>query len=281
MKIINNIAEIKEIVKAAKTENKTIGLVPTMGYLHEGHISLANMSIKQNDITIMSIFVNPTQFGPNEDYDSYPRDLERDAALAEKAGVDYIFAPAANEMYQDNYSSFVDVEKITDHLCGASRPGHFRGVATVVLKLFNISEADNAYFGQKDYQQVLVIKRMVSDLNVNINIVMCPIVRESNGLAKSSRNTYLTKEQETDALLLNQSLSMAQMMVKQGETKASVIREMIIGMISSSDIAKIDYVSIVNPDTLLEAEMIVDGTVIALAVKFGTTRLIDNIILEV
>jgi len=195
MRVIETISDLKAIIRTQKNLGRVIGLVPTMGYLHEGHLSLVNMSRQNNDYTVMSIFVNPTQFGPNEDFDRYPRDLERDLKLAEAAGVDVVFAPSVKEMYPDGYKTYVNVEGITEVLCGKSRPGHFRGVTTIVTKLFNIVEPHRAYFGQKDAQQVAVIKKMVKDLNMNVEIITCPIVREEDGLAMSSRNVYLSPEE--------------------------------------------------------------------------------------
>lgn len=209
MVVVQKIQEMKEIAKKLKKEGKSIGFVPTMGYLHEGHLSLVRLSKQQNDITIMSIFVNPIQFGPNEDYDRYPRDFERDKSLAEKEGVDYIFYPSVEEMYPEDFKTVVSVKKITEIMCGKSRPGHFDGVATVVLKLFNIVNPDRAYFGQKDAQQLAVIKQMVKDLNLDVEIVPCPIVREQDGLAMSSRNVYLSEEERKSATVLYRALNLA------------------------------------------------------------------------
>ncbi|GAE89106.1 pantoate-beta-alanine ligase [Acetivibrio straminisolvens JCM 21531] len=214
MRVIETISDLKAIVRTQKSMGRTIGFVPTMGYLHEGHLSLVNMSLQNNDYTIMSIFVNPTQFGPNEDFDRYPRDMERDLKLAESAGVDVVFAPSVKEMYPDGYNTYVNVEGITEVLCGKSRPGHFRGVTTIVAKLFNIVEPHRAYFGQKDAQQVAVIKKMVRDLNMNIEIITCPIVREEDGLAMSSRNVYLSPEERKSALILSKSLMESEELIK-------------------------------------------------------------------
>lgn len=281
MRVIEKIKDLKAIIRSQKSSGKTIGLVPTMGYLHDGHLSLVKASRDENDFTIMSIFVNPTQFGPNEDFDSYPRDMERDTKLAEAAGVDVIFAPSKDEMYPDGYKTYVEVEDITNVLCGKSRPGHFRGVTTVVAKLFNIVEPDKAYFGQKDAQQVIVLRKMVKDLNMNLEIVTCPIVRESDGIAMSSRNTYLSPEERSGALVLSQSLFEAEKIIKDGERDAAKIIGYIKNRISQVEIAEIDYVEITDIDDLKSVEHIAGKVLIALAVRFGRTRLIDNVIVEV
>lgn len=280
MRILNTITEVKEFVNSKKSEGKTIGLVPTMGYLHEGHASLIKKSASENDTTIVSVFVNPTQFGPNEDLDKYPRDIENDMAVAENAGAEVIFHPAPSEMYPSGYSSYVNVENLTSNLCGKSRPTHFRGVTTVVSKLFNITQADKAYFGQKDAQQLAVIKRMVKDLNFNIEIVPCPIIREESGLAKSSRNVYLSNEEKEQALVLNRSLKEAERLFAEGERSAGVIIKKIRDIIESSPLAKIDYVEITDFETIQPIAEINCEALVALAVKFGNTRLIDNTILR-
>ncbi|HOQ00437.1 MAG TPA: pantoate--beta-alanine ligase [Acetivibrio clariflavus] len=281
MRLINKISDLKVIIKSNKSMGKTIGFVPTMGYLHEGHLSLAKRSVQENDFTVMSIFVNPTQFGPNEDFERYPRDLERDLALAESVGVDIVFAPSVEEMYPEGYKTYVNVEDITGVLCGRSRPGHFRGVTTVVNKLFNIVEPDKAYFGQKDAQQVVVVKKMVKDLNMNLEVIACPIVREPDGLAMSSRNTYLSSEERKAALILSKSLFEAEELIKQGERSGKKIAEYIEGRIKTEKLAEIDYVEVVSADSLEKLEELKGSVLIALAVKFGKTRLIDNIIVEV
>ncbi|WP_265443648.1 pantoate--beta-alanine ligase [Acetivibrio straminisolvens] len=281
MRVIETISDLKAIVRTQKSMGRTIGFVPTMGYLHEGHLSLVNMSLQNNDYTIMSIFVNPTQFGPNEDFDRYPRDMERDLKLAESAGVDVVFAPSVKEMYPDGYNTYVNVEGITEVLCGKSRPGHFRGVTTIVAKLFNIVEPHRAYFGQKDAQQVAVIKKMVRDLNMNIEIITCPIVREEDGLAMSSRNVYLSPEERKSALILSKSLMESEELIKKGETSGEKIKKYIIDRIQTEKNAVIDYVEAVNADTLENIDEIKGRVLIALAVRFGNTRLIDNIIVEV
>lgn len=281
MKIVKTIKEVREIVSQQYKNGRTVGLVPTMGYLHKGHLSLVEEARRNNDFIIMSIFVNPTQFGKNEDFDKYPRDLERDAALAEKAGVDVIFYPEIEEMYPEGYKTYVNVEDITEILCGKSRPGHFRGVTTVVSKLFNIVKPHRAYFGQKDAQQVAVIKKMVKDLNFDIEIVTCPIVREEDGLAMSSRNVYLDEQQRKSALILSKSLFEAQKQILDGEHDKQKVLDSIIKMLHTEECAEIDYVEIVNADTLEDIEEIKGKVLIALAVKIGTTRLIDNIVVEV
>lgn len=281
MKLVETISELKAIIRSNKSEGKTIGLVPTMGYLHEGHLSLVKRSVQDNDFTVMSIFVNPTQFGPNEDFEKYPRDMERDLRLAESVGADVVFAPCVTEMYPDDYKTYVEVEDITKVLCGLSRPGHFKGVTTVVNKLFNIVEPDKAYFGQKDAQQVIVIKKMVRDLNMDLEIVTCPIIRESDGLAMSSRNVYLSKEERAAAVILSKSLFEAEELIKKGEKSTRKVIEYIRNRIMSEKFADIDYVEVVSTDGLGKLEEISGSVLIALAVRFGKTRLIDNIILEV
>lgn len=281
MLLINTISEMKAIIRSNRAMGKTIGFVPTMGYLHEGHLSLAKRSVQDNDFSVMSIFVNPTQFGPNEDFEKYPRDMERDLELAESAGIDVVFAPGAAEMYPEKYKTYVNVEDITGVLCGLSRPGHFRGVTTVVNKLFNIVEPHKAYFGQKDAQQVIVIKKMVRDLNMNLEIVTCPIIRESDGLAMSSRNVYLSSEERKAAVILSKSLFEAEQLIKQGERSSVKLVQYLRDTISSEKLAQIDYVEVVSGNDLEAIEQIRDNVLIALAVRFGKTRLIDNIMVEV
>lgn len=282
MKLINSINEIRNAIKNERKDNKSVGFVPTMGYLHEGHMSLIKEARKNNDIVVVSIFVNPTQFGPDEDLDTYPRDIDRDSKLCEKEGVDYIFHPAVDEMYLEGYATYVETESdITNKLCGASRDGHFTGVMSVVTKLFNIVNPDRAYFGRKDYQQVAVIKKMVRDLNFDIDIVDCPIIREKDGLAKSSRNTYLTEEQRKDALVLNKTLKMAKEMILGGEKDKDIILKEILDKINEVTYSEVDYVEILDRNNLDEIEKIDRDVVIALAVKIGKPRLIDNIIVEV
>ncbi len=280
MDIISTITEARNIIKNVKKNSKTVGFVPTMGYLHEGHLSLLRRAKAENDFVVLSIFINPTQFGNNEDLDKYPRDIERDKALALEAKTDLIFTPTSHEMYPGGYSTYVDVEGITQGLCGASRPGHFKGVTTIVTKLFNIVAPDKAYFGQKDAQQASVIERMTKELDMDIKIVVCPIVRETDGLAMSSRNVYLSLDERRAALVLSKSLEAAREKVGNGEINVQDIKKMIIENISKEPLACIDYVEIVDYNTFKKAHTIKDKTLIALAVKFGKTRLIDNIVIS-
>ncbi len=278
MRIVRTISEMRGISAAARHEGKLIGLVPTMGALHAGHIELALKARSECGIVIMSIFVNPIQFGPNEDYKAYPRTLEADAAKAQEAGVDYIFAPSAQEMYPREPLTHVDVDKLTEHLCGASRPGHFRGVATVVAKLFNITRPDRAYFGMKDAQQLRVIRRMNEDLDFGITIVPVPIVREDDGLAMSSRNAYLSAIDRERAVVLSRSLKLAQQLVASGETSSSAIKAAMEKLILSEvPDAKVDYIEVVEDDTVQPVQRVTGPALIALAVKIGSTRLIDNV----
>ncbi|MCW3489977.1 pantoate--beta-alanine ligase [Dethiobacter alkaliphilus] len=281
MQIIRDITTLRQHIKKARQAGKTVGFVPTMGYLHPGHLSLLHQARNENDLTVLSIFVNPLQFGVGEDYEEYPRDLEADAAQAETAGCDLIFAPTVKEMYPKGYATFVDVERLTETLCGASRPGHFRGVTTVVTKLFNIVTPDRAYFGQKDAQQALVLRKMARDLNMDLQVLIMPTIREKDGLAMSSRNTYLSPEERTQATVLSRSLRQAQEKIKHGERDANKITEFITQTIQSEPLANIDYVAIVDTDEIKPTETINGQTLIALAVRFGKTRLIDNIIVEV
>lgn len=279
MRILHTIDEIRETIKQAKAESKTVGLVPTMGYFHEGHLSLMRKAREENGLVVVSLFVNPIQFGPSEDFKTYLRDLERDAQMAESVGVDIIFNPGIGEMYGENYMTFIRMERLTEGLCGASRPGHFEGVATVVLKLFNIIQPDRAYFGCKDYQQLKVIQKMVRDLNVPVEIVPMPTVREPDGLAMSSRNTYLNAERRQAALVLSKSLKYAQDLLDEGITLAKELKKRVEKFISKERLARIDYVEIVDPETLECLDTIEDQALLALAVKIGVTRLIDNAIL--
>jgi len=281
MKKINKIDDIRDVLNKKRLENFSIGFVPTMGFLHEGHLSLIKEARKNNDIVVVSIFVNPTQFGPDEDLDIYPKDINRDAQLCEEEGVDYIFNPSVNEMYGEGYSTYVITESnITNKLCGASRAGHFKGVMSVVTKLFNIIQPNRAYFGRKDYQQVAIVKKMVRELNMPVGIVDCPIVREKDGLAMSSRNTYLKPKEREDALILNRSLREAKESIRNGEKNKEVILEEILDKINEIHYSEIDYVEILDAKTLEEIETINRDVVIALAVKIGKPRLIDNIIVE-
>lgn len=276
MKIIKTIDELRGNLKKAKFQGKSIGLVPTMGYLHEGHASLIRRARKDNDIVVVSDFVNPIQFGPNEDLLTYPRDLEADSKICEEIGVDYIFAPEASEMYQDR-KVFVDIDDMSNHLCGAKRPGHFRGVLTVCSKLFNITGADRAYFGQKDAQQVAIIKKLVSDLNMPIEIIPCPIIREEDGLALSSRNTYLSKEERKAALCLSKAIFNGEKLAKEGGSVEEVIGKM-KEIIDSEELSKIDYISVVDLKTMEDASDFDGDRLVAIAVYIGKTRLIDNFI---
>jgi pantoate--beta-alanine ligase len=279
MEIIETVHDLRACIKEEKKLGKTIGLVPTMGYLHEGHVSLIKKARQMCDVVVVSIFVNPTQFGPGEDLDRYPRDLEKDTATCKSAGCDIIFHPSAEEMYQ-NPLTYITVENLSETLCGRSRPTHFRGVTTVVAKLFHIAMPDYAFFGQKDAQQLLIVKKMVQDLNFDVKIIACPIVREPDGLAKSSRNTYLTPEQRKDATLLYKSLLHAQKMIEDGERNAKAITDAMRGIITSSTLSEIDYVEIVSAQTLQPLDTLGGEILIALAVKFGNTRLIDNLMLQ-
>ena len=282
MKIVTTVAEVREIVKGWRAAGETVGLVPTMGFLHAGHQSLIAASVKNNDRTVVSVFVNPTQFGPNEDLESYPRDLNRDAELCESTGADLIFHPEPSEMYPDGFVSFVDMNGLTNHLCGLSRPVHFRGVCTVVSKLFNIVQPDHAYFGQKDAQQLAVVKRMVKDLNMPLEIVGCPIVREEDGLAMSSRNTYMNAEERQAALILSKSIRLGEQMVKDGERDAEVIRKAMVELIESEPMAEIDYVELVDNLTMESLETLKGDILCAIAVKINNkVRLIDNFIATV
>ncbi len=265
-----------ELSRQWRQEGKTIGFVPTMGYLHEGHLSLVRQARKENDVVVVSIFVNPTQFGPGEDFDRYPRDLKRDMGLLGPIGVEAVFVPSVEDMYPPGYRTYVEVEDITTRLCGASRPGHFRGVTTVCCKLFNIVQPHRAYFGKKDFQQYVVLRTMVADLNMDLEIVPMPIIREPDGLAMSSRNTYLNQEERKAALCLYCSLKKAQRLFAQGERDARVIKEEVEGVIKVEPLANIDYVEVVDPDTFLPVEEVKEGTLVALAVKVGPARLIDN-----
>lgn len=277
MQILNTVAETRTAIESQRKMGKSIGFVPTMGFLHDGHLSLMEAAKDQTDFVVVSIFVNPTQFGPNEDLASYPRDLERDVELCKSVGVDLIFAPSVSEMYPDGYSTYVDCEgDITNRLCGATRPTHFKGVTSVVSKLFNIVMPDKAFFGQKDAQQVAVIEKMVRDLNYNLEIVPCPIVRESDGLAMSSRNAYLNDDQRKEALVLSRALKRAKDLIEAGERSTETLIGEMIKIIEVSPSAVIDYVSIVDAKTLDAIETINDDFLVALAVKIGKTRLIDN-----
>ncbi|WP_448605309.1 pantoate--beta-alanine ligase [Thermoflexus hugenholtzii] len=276
MRVVHTIAEARAVRWALPG---TWGFVPTMGYLHEGHLSLVRRARAENDRVAVSIFVNPTQFGPHEDYARYPRDLERDLRLLEPLGVDLVFVPSVEEMYPPGFQTWVIVEEVSRPLEGASRPGHFRGVATVVAKLFNILQPDRAYFGQKDAQQTVVIRRMVQDLNIPVEIVICPTVREPDGLAMSSRNTYLSPEERRAATVLFRALQAAKARYEAGERDAERLREAMREVIRAEPLARIDYVSVAHPETLQELERVEGPALLSLAVYIGTTRLIDNIML--
>ncbi len=284
MKIINKVEDCKSILRKIKGSGKKIGFVPTMGYLHKGHLSLVRAASKECDVVVLSIFVNPTQFGPGEDLDKYPRDLDRDCMMAEKEEVDYIFHPEVEEMYQDGSRTFVEVCGLGKIMCGKFRPGHFRGVATVVAKLLNIIGPDRAYFGEKDYQQLVVVKRMVKDLNMDVEIISCPTVREKDGLAMSSRNRYLSREERKEATILYRCLTMAGSMVAGGETDLVKVRKKVTAELKgSSFIKRIDYFDFRDPGTL-EKKNTVRGTdreiLAAAAVWIGSTRLIDNMTIK-
>ena len=276
MKIITKIADMKRL-RQELTE--PVGLVPTMGYLHEGHLSLVRQARIENHSLLVTIFVNPTQFGPQEDFRSYPRDTKRDLTLLEKEATDVVFIPSAEEMYPPRFNSWLEVGEVTERLEAASRPGHFRGVTTVCAKLFNIVQPKRAYFGQKDAQQALVIKKMVSDLNMNLEIVTLPTLREPDGLALSSRNTYLSPAEHQAALVLYHALTLAKRLWEQGEKNAERIRQEMRGLIQKEPLATIDYVSIADAETLDELNIVKSTALVSLAVKIGRTRLIDNILL--
>jgi pantoate--beta-alanine ligase len=277
MKVVETIAELRKLRLKLP---KPIGFVPTMGYLHQGHLSLVKQARAENPSVVVSIFVNPTQFGPQEDFTRYPRDTKRDLALLEKEKVDLAFMPTAEEMYPTGFDSWVEVGKLAERLEGASRPGHFRGVATVVAKLFNIVQPDRAYFGQKDAQQLIVIKKMASDLDMHLEVIAVPTVREPDGLAMSSRNTYLNAEERKQATVLYQALKLAQKLYTGGEKDARVIRQQMTVLIDKQPLAKIDYISIANAETLDELDKIKPPALVSLAVRIGKTRLIDNAVVK-
>ena len=279
MKVIKTISELKDTIKPYRKEGKSIGLVPTMGFLHKGHASLIKKAVEDNDIVVVSDFVNPIQFGPNEDLESYPRDINADSKLCEEIGADFIFNPEPSEMYHDK-KAFVDIEGLSDNLCGAKRPGHFRGVCTVCTKLFNIVGPDRAYFGQKDAQQLAIIKKLVQDLNIPVEIVPVPIVREDDGLAMSSRNTYLSKEERNAALCLSKAIFTGEKMAKDGASLEKVLEKM-TEIIKTEKLAKIDYVSAVDLETIENVENFNQDTLVAIAIYIGKTRLIDNFIYRV
>ncbi len=278
MKIVSTVEQVREEVKKWRQQGLTVGLVPTMGYLHEGHKSLIDKAVAQNDKVVVSVFVNPIQFGPTEDLATYPRDLERDAALCEDAGAALIFHPEKEDMYFDDFCTYIDMDGLTKGLCGKTRPIHFRGVCTVVGKLFNIVHPDRAYFGQKDAQQLAVVRRMVRDLNFDLEIVGCPIIREEDGLAKSSRNTYLSEEERKAAVILHKGLVKGEEMVSAGEKDVKKVLDAITEIIESEPLARIDYVEAVDFDNIETIDTIEGSVLVAVAVYIGKTRLIDNFI---
>ena len=279
MKVIESVQEMQSYAAARRAAGETIALVPTMGYLHDGHASLMREGRRRAERLVTSIFVNPTQFGAGEDFDSYPRDLERDARVAEAAGVDIIFAPKASDMYPAGYQTWVDLGSLTLPLCGASRPGHFRGVATVVCKLFTIVMPHVALFGKKDFQQLAIIRRMTADLNLPVEIIGMPIVREADGLAMSSRNAYLSADERQRALVLSQSLTAARGAYRAGERSVERLHAVVREIITSAEAVQIDYIEFRHGETLEDISLAADNTLLALAVKIGNTRLIDNCLL--
>lgn len=278
--VIESVSEMREFISQAKQQGKKVGLVPTMGALHEGHLTLMGEARSCCDIVVASIFVNPTQFGPNEDYGAYPRTWQADLAACQRAGVDVVFHPSVAEMYPEGWGTWVNVEGITEKLCGKTRPGHFRGVTTVVTKLFNIVQPNKAFFGQKDAQQVVVLMKLVRDLNMDVEVHMVPIVRDPDGLAKSSRNSYLTPEQRTAALVLSHSLRLARRLVMQGVRDCQLIISEVRTTIRKEPLADLEYVEIYSFPELQEITAINGKALLAVAGRFGTTRLIDNSILE-
>lgn len=279
MKTIETIDELRKALKNERGAGRSIGFVPTMGYFHEGHLSLMKKARQENEIVAVSIFVNPSQFGPDEDFERYPRDIERDSRLAEEVGIDYLFVPTVQEMYPEGFNTWVTVKKITEGMCGAFRPGHFCGVATVVAKLFNIVQPDRAYFGEKDYQQLVVIKQMAKDLDFDLDVLGCPLIRDEDDLAMSSRNVYLSPAERRAALALSKSLKIGQNLFKQGERRTAAIKDAVRKVLDSEPLIKLEYLVIVDPETLDDLDQIQEQAVIALAAKVGQTRLIDNTIL--
>ena len=280
MKIVKTIEEVRNIISQWRAEGMSVGLVPTMGFLHEGHKSLIDRAVSENDRVVVSDFVNPTQFGPNEDLEAYPRDINHDAELCEKAGAALIFNPEPSEMYYDDCEAYVNINSLSNELCGKSRPIHFKGVCTVVSKLFNIVKPDRAYFGQKDAQQLAIIKRMVRDLNFDVQIVGCPIIREADGLAKSSRNTYLSSEERKAALILSKAVKLGENMAKNGENDAEKIVSKMKELINMEPMARIDYVEAVDAISIKPVKKMDGAVLVAMAVYIGKTRLIDNFIFE-
>jgi pantoate--beta-alanine ligase len=280
MRVVRSVAEMKAVSRELRERGKRIGLVPTMGYLHEGHLSLVRECRAKSDVTVVSIFVNPAQFGPKEDLGSYPRDLERDSGMLEREGVDYIFHPEPSDMYPEGYRTYVTMEDLEDRLCGRSRPGHFRGVCTVVLKLFNIVRPDAAFFGWKDAQQVIILRRMAADLDLDVRVEALPLVRAADGLALSSRNSYLSAEERKAALVLSRSLAEARRRIGEGERDAGVISRSIAEAVAAEPLARLDYIEIADPGTLRPLERIDRDALVAMAVFIGRTRLIDNFLIS-
>lgn len=278
MQVVKTIVQLRAVLQPYRSEGRSVGFVPTMGYLHDGHLALVQRARRENDVVAVSIFVNPTQFGPNEDLAAYPRDLERDLALLDKGGTDLVFCPSVEELYPPGYMTYVNIEgAVTETLCGRSRPGHFRGVATIVSKLFHLVMPHRAYFGQKDAQQVAVIQQMVRDLDFDLEVVPCATVREADGLALSSRNTYLTAAQRAQAPLIHQALQDARRAIDAGERRAAKVVERIKRQLAAMDDSTIDYVSVVDARTLADLDTIGEDVLIAVAIRVGRTRLIDNI----
>ena len=280
MQVISGVGEMQVSAEGARRQGKRIVLVPTMGFLHQGHLSLMQEGRRRGDLLVMSIFVNPTQFGAGEDYEAYPRDMERDQDLARQAGVDIIFAPSAREIYPAHYQTYVNVEEVTKYLCGASRPTHFRGVTTVVCKLFNIVKPHAAIFGEKDFQQLVVIRRMVTDLNLDVEIVGMPTYRERDGLAMSSRNSYLTPSERTAALCISQALKQAAALFGQGERRAKALVQAAHNIIAAEPLARIDYLTLCDTEELKDLSRVDREAVLAVAVRIGKARLIDNVLLK-
>ncbi len=280
MKVLGTVKEVRDQVKRWRARGLSVGLVPTMGFLHEGHGSLISKAVEQNDRVVVSVFVNPTQFGPGEDLEAYPRDMDRDSAYCESLGANVIFHPEPSEMYDPDFTTYVNMEVLSETLCGVTRPIHFRGVCTVCTKLFNIVKPDRAYFGQKDAQQLAIIRRMVRDLNMDLEIVGCPIVREEDGLAKSSRNEYLSPEERQAALILSQSIFLGEKMIAEGEKSAEAVKKAMTEKINTEPLAEIDYVEVVDGVSMQPIDEIKAPALVAIAVKIGRTRLIDNTIVS-
>jgi pantoate--beta-alanine ligase len=276
MQVIGLVAALRQYLGEQRMAGKRIGLVPTMGFLHDGHLSLVRVARQECDVVVMSIFVNPKQFGPGEDFESYPRNVEQDLRLARDGGVDVVFTPDVSEVYPEGFQSGVSVRGLTEPLCGVSRPGHFDGVTTVVAKLFNMVGPDRAYFGQKDYQQAAVIQRMVTDLNMPLTVVVCPIVREPDGLAMSSRNAYLSPAERLAAQVLSRALNVAEARIAEGERRAEPLVAMLREVIAAEPLARLDYAAVCDPHTLSPLETLSEIVLVALAVHIGRTRLIDN-----